>query len=124
MKEKTNNYEEAKRIIKNSLDEPFFEHSKKVSKLRATFVAALGVSAAIAAGIATNDPSISIASLPLVALVDSPFLIAVYGHTRAKKQMDNGTYFDGMSEEKVIDLANGIVDQSNAYEEKKGGRSK
>ena len=121
MLEKPRNYEEAKKIITEAVHDDLHEHSLKVIKLRAGLVAALGIGAAVAAGIVTESPTLTATILPTVAIFDSPFIFQLLGHIKAVKNVESGKFLYHMSEEDAMKLATDYVDDYNAFEEKRGG---
>ena len=117
---KATNYEEAKVIIKNSVNSDLHKKNLKTMKLRATFIAALGTSAAVAAGLLTQTPTLSFLIMPSVAILDSPFLLGVFAHKRAMKRIENGSYFQDKSQEEIIRIANDYANEANSFEQKGG----
>lgn len=118
MLEKTQNYEEAKKIIVDDMETDYEKNQLKKSRLCALLVMGIGVSAAIGMGIVNQDPVIAMVSFPPALMVVYPFTFPYKLRKKTFEMIHNGEYFIDKSEEKIIDIANSFVDEYNDYEEK------
>lgn len=118
MLEKTQNYEEAKKIIVDAMETDYEKNELKKSRLCALLVMGIGVSAAIGMGIVNQDPVIAMVSFPPALMVVYPFTFPYKLRKKTIEMIHNGEYFKDKSEEKIIDIANSFVDEYNDYEEK------
>ena len=117
-------FEEAKVVIQNSYNDDYHNRKLRNMKLRAAFVGAIGMGAAIALGASAGAPAAGLYFAPAVALIDSPFLAVIFSHKSTMKKVENGEYFKGKSEQEIIQIAQEYADEVNEYEAKKGGMSK
>lgn len=118
MFEKAENYEEAKKILKEIIDSEYEKHKYKVAKYRALLVTGLGLGAAAAAGIIGQDPALSGMALAPTMIVSYPFVLSYYVRYRVNKKIRNGEYFKERTESELIDTVNKTVDQLNEAEQK------
>ena len=112
---KIDDYVEAKRVIKEGVDGDLYKNRLKVSKLRALLVATLGVAAAAAIGYASGEPLVAIGVLPLSEGLVAPLIVPYFIHKSVRKKVKNGSYFDELSESKVIDIANNHLEEEEEY---------
>ena len=72
MLENPKNYEEAKKIIENAVDDDLQTKRLKMSKLRLLLVAGVGSAAAITAGVMTEDPTLGAIALSNAMILAAP----------------------------------------------------
>ena len=113
MLEYPKNYEEAKIIIKNSVGGPVSEHTKKLNILRSTFITLLGIGAAVTLGIVKKDMAFTAASLPFFGAISATSFYPLFFKMKVDKSIKNETYFEGKSEEQIINIARAHVDEYN-----------
>ena len=120
MLEKPKNYEEAKKIIENTVGDDMQEHKLKVAKLRSLVAVGVGAAAAVTAGVMTEDPTFGAIVLGNAMMIAAPFTFPYFFRKETAKNISNGSYFDDKSEEKIIHAANDYVERYNEFEESKG----
>lgn len=118
MLEYPKNYEEAKLIIKNSITDDYANHHFKMVKLRAAFITAVGVAAGIAVGAITKNPTWTWGILPNACLIGLSGLVPLLGRNVTKKLMSNDSYFNGKTNEEIMELATKYVTEYNEFERK------
>jgi hypothetical protein len=115
----TDDYQEAKIIIKNSVNDEFNQKLNKAAKLRALFTSVVGVSAVVATGIVSQDPVITGAMVPVCGMISLPFMLPFFAQKATKKSVESGKYFDDKSQSDIINTANEYADQYNEWEAKR-----
>lgn len=118
MTEKVDNFEDAKIVIKNAPKSDFFKHRLKVTKLRGLFSTAISAVAAATVGLISGNPALGMILFPLNQLVLMPAFFPYIALKYSQKLAKNDDYLNSLDEKKVIDIANGHIEQSNEYEEK------
>lgn len=118
MNEKVDNFEDAKIVIKNAPESNYFKHRLKVTKLRGLFSTAISAVAATTAGLISGNPALGMIIFPLSQMVLMPAFFPYIALKNSQKLAKNDDYLNSLDEKKVIDIANGHIEQSNEYEEK------
>ncbi len=113
MKEKVETYEEAKKVIKDCTEEELVEHNREVYKKRTGLTAAILTSMAVAPGIMAETPVATISLLPSVGLVSLISFMPYRNYLKALASIKNGSFFEGKSEEEIINEANEYIDTYN-----------
>lgn len=122
MLEKPSNYQEAKKIIEDAIDDDLQTKKMRIAKLRSLLVVSLGVGAAVSVGVLTENPTLGAIALPNAMMLAAPFTIPYFLRKSTNKRIKNGTYFEDKSEAQIMDAAEDYVREYNAYEEKKRSR--
>ena len=110
------NYEEAKIIIQNSVNDDFNQKLNKAAKFRAIFGSIVGVGAIVATGIVSQNPVLTGIMVPICGMTNLPFMVPYFAQKTTKKSVESGEYFRGKSEEELVDIANKYANQYNEYE--------
>ena len=115
----TDDYEEAKVIIKNSIDDDFAKKVNKAAKLRAIFGSVAGIGAVVAAGLVTQNPVFTATMVPICGRASIPFLVPFFSQKSGKKKVESGEFFREHSKEDIINRANSYADQYNEFESRR-----
>lgn len=115
MLEKPETYEEAKIIIKNSTTSEMAELNKKLLKIRAGFITAIGLTAATAAGIVVNDPLVTIGLMPIFGTISISSIVQYLHYLRNQQKINDDTFFDDKSEEEIMKMAEEYVESYNKF---------
>lgn len=115
MLEKPETYEEAKIIIKNSTTSEMAELNKKLLKIRAGFITAIGLTAATAAEIVVNDPLVTIGFMPIFGTISLTSIVQYLHYLRNQQKINDDTFFDGKSEEEIMKMAEEYVEAYNEF---------
>ena len=115
---KPQTYEEAKIFMQEAIDNDHEKHKLKVAKLKAMFAAGIGISAAVTAGVITQDPTLSALSFAAAIMVTSPVTLQYFIRKRVSDKIHSGEYFNSRSEQEIITLANQYIDAYNDLESK------
>lgn len=118
MLKKPKNYEEARKILEDSVDDKFTKSVVKVSKLKLLFTSIIGAALLSAVQIFAHDPTITALSIPAVAALCAPGLAPYFVNKSTINQIKNGKYFEKKSPENIMGIADTYVDDYNEYEEK------
>ena len=118
MLEYPRDYEEAKVIIKNSVNGPVSKHYKKLNLLRSSLITLLGIGAAATIGIIKKDIAFFGVSLHLFAGISLASLYPIFFRKKVDRAIKNGTYFDGKSEEEIMNIARAHVAEYNKLQGK------
>lgn len=124
MLNKTNNYEEAKIILQNSINDDNFKNKIKIARLRALFATGIATVAATAVGITSGDYTLGIAAFPTIEGLLLPVLIPYILLSTTKRRIKHGSYFEDNSMGKIISTANKYVDEYNEFEQKNENEGK
>lgn len=115
MLEKPETYEEAKIIIKNSTTSEMAELNKKLLKIRAGFITAIGLTAATATGIVVNDPLVTIGLMPIFGTISISSIVQYLHYLRNQQKINDDTFFDDKSEEEIMKMAEEYVESYNKF---------
>ena len=115
MLEKPETYEEAKIIIKNSTTSEMAELNKKLLKIRAGFITAIGLTAATAAEIVVNDPLVTIGFMPIFGTISLTSIVQYLHYLRNQQKINDDTFFDDKSEEEIMKMAEEYVESYNKF---------
>ena len=118
MLNKPENFQEARKIIENAVDDDLQTKRMKNAKLRSMFIFGAGIAAAIGAGVITQDPTIGALSVPSSVIITAPFTLKYFLMKYTKDRIKNGDYFRENDPDKIMDAARDYVDEYNKYEEK------
>lgn len=110
------NYDEAKKIIKDSVENGYELHKLMVSKVIAVLAIGLGIGAAIGIGVLTQDSLITILAILPFLMVVGPFALPYYLRKRTISRVRSGEYFQDKSEDEIIEIAQIYVDAYNDLE--------
>lgn len=126
MLKKTRDYEEAKMILQNAVDDDYYKSKMKPARLRALFVTGLATVAATTVGLATGDATFGVLTFPSVHALLMPLVVPYLALASTKRKIKSGSYFEDNSIGTVINNANDYVFEYNEYEQQKenGGKSK
>lgn len=124
MLEKPKNYEEAIKIIVDSVTDDFTAKYKKAYIIRAVLIAAIGLSVAAIAGLVTQNLVWTTAMLPAVGVISFSGVIPIISLNRHLKRITNGDYFARNSEEHVMEIASTYVDQYNNFKRRNEEKAK
>ena len=113
---KPENYEEAVKIIKDSVDNDLDKKNVKTIKYRAIFATAGCVGLAGILGLVVHNPIATIALLPASGLVGLATLFPAFLHKKTYKDIESGKYFENKSEQEVIDIAQKYTDEKNEFD--------
>ena len=116
MTEQVKNYEEAKVIIKNSINDDFSKSQHKAAKLRMLFGSVVSLGAIVGAGLATGSALVAGALVPVCGLINLPFIVTLLLQNKTKKEIQNGTYIERLSEEEAINIANKYSSEKEAFD--------
>ena len=117
MLERPENYEEAKKIIEYSAEKTdLIKRNKKIMKLQAGLLTAVGVGISGLLGVMTGSTEVFVGTLPVAGMISIESIIPYFIYCNNNKKIKNGTYFEGKSEEKIIDLATKYVEGHNQLE--------
>ena len=120
MLEKPKNYEEAKKVIETAVDDEWQTKDLKTAKLRLLLAVGVGAAASVAAGVMTEDPVMGAIALSNAMILASPFSIPYLKRKRVIDAVHDGSYFDKVDADEMLDAANQYVDLYNEREEKQG----
>ncbi len=115
--EKPKNYEEAKMIIKNSVNDNVSKNFYKINYLRAGVVSGLVLGVAATLGIIWKSAMVGFSALPLGAVICFPTLLPIIHQKKVDRRIKNDTYFYGKSEETIMRIANNHVEEYNRLEQ-------
>ena len=118
MLQKPRNYEEAKIIIKNSIDDDLQKYNREWNKKRSIVITSICAAVAVAIG-ATNGVSVGIASVPCLGIISLTSLAPFIIRKHVNKEILDGTYFQDKSESEIIRIASDYVDEYNRVVGKK-----
>ena len=117
MLQKPETYEEAKKIIEYSAEKTdLIKRNKRIMKLQSGLLTAIGVGTSALLGILTESPEVFVGTLPVAGLISLESIMPYFIYCNNNKKIKNGTYFEGKSEEKIIDLATKYVEGHNELE--------
>ncbi len=119
MLEEPKNYEEARRIIENAVDDDLQTKMMKRCKLRIIIVYGVLIAAAVIAGVKTGDTTLGIIAFLNALILGSPFTIPFFKRRSVTKMIHDGSYFEKVDEDKMMHAAIDYVREYNEYEEKK-----
>ena len=114
---KPRNYEEAEKIIRDAMHDDIYNHLMAVRKTRMYIIGILGIIATIVCAIVSKEPKFIVAALPLVFIIDLPFIVQVYVLIYCAEKVNTALYKS--SDEEVIKVASEYVDEYNTFEEKR-----
>ena len=118
MLEKPKNYQEARVIIENAVDDDLQTKRLKMAIFRLLLVVGAGVAASVTVGVKTNDLVLGVLAFAVAIIVAAPFTVPVILKRKVKDDVHAGTYFDDLPEDAVIEAATDYVREYNQYEEK------
>ncbi len=118
MLEKPRNYEEAKIVIKNSINDDLQKYNKSWNKKRSIVITSICAAVAVAIG-AAKGVSVGLASVPFLGVVSLSSLAPFIIRKNVDKEIQSGAYFKDKSEEDIIKIASAYVDQYNDFEKKR-----
>lgn len=124
MKEKVDNYIEARYVIMDGVDSKFYKNRLKITRLRALFAATVAAAAAAAIGIFGNNPMLTIGALPVAECLVMPLIAPYIINSTVRRQVHNESYFNDKSAEEIINIANEHIREENEFEEKQQERGK
>lgn len=119
MLERPNNYEEAKIIIKNSVDDEYEHRNMKVNALRAGIITAISFGIAGLIGLATKKPIAFLSMLPPAIIMSLSGLGPILAQWRTNNRINSGQYFQNKSEEQIINIADDYVEEYNNFMKKR-----
>ncbi len=115
------NYEEAKKIIIESNNDKDFNNSfLKRNRLREGLVAGLFMGTSVVLGLIQNNPEFITAGLPFAGIATLASMIPSAKQLITMKRIKDGSFFEGKSEQEIIDVAKKVVATYNYYLENKG----
>ena len=109
------NYEEAKIIIKGIPNGEYYKSINKTNKKRALLVTGLSFGVSVALGLITGKPSLTYLSLPLAGAASYLSFLPLLVHKMAANKTISGEYFEGKSEEEIMQIAKDYVDGYNDF---------
>ena len=118
MLEKPKSYEEARHIIENAVEDDWQTKDLKKAKLRLVLAVVTAVVAAVVTGIMTGDLTLGIIVLLNALIIASPFSIPYLRRKRVTDAVHNGSYFDKVDDDEMMDAAIQYVDLYNEREER------
>jgi hypothetical protein len=117
-------YEEAKIIIKNSVNDDLHRDSRKFNIKRSAFITALAYGTAVALRYILKFPQLYYLSLPLATVVSAESLIPFFISYKFKKQVEDETLFSRKTSSEIIKAAHDYVTEYNTYEREKQAKGK
>ncbi len=116
-------YEEAKIILKNSVNDDLIKRNRKINIIRSSLIAALSFGASAALGKFTVPTNFYL-TLPIAATASLVGFYPLIAEHKIDKQIKSGKYFEGKTEEEIITSATRYVDEYNKYEMQKESMKK
>ena len=113
------NYEEARKIIENAVDDELQTKRMKIAKLRWFIALGVGTVASVIIGVKTDDLVLGVIAFANVLILTSPFTIPILRRKAVTDAVHDGSYFDEVPEDKVMYAATDYVREYNLYEKKK-----
>ncbi len=120
MLEKPRNYEEARVIIENAVDDEKQTKETKMVKIRFLSVLGIGIAASVVAGVMNENLIIGVAASANALMIASPFAVPYFHRKKVINAIHDGSYFEKADKDNVMDAAIDYVREYNEYEEKKG----
>ena len=114
---KTDNYIEAKRIIKNSINDEYEKSFMKAQRNRTLLLSGFCAAFAATLGIATGSVLAAVAAIPFSTFGIICSIVPIILHKKNNKNIENGEFFRDKSHKEVIDIANRYADTYNKFEE-------
>lgn len=124
MLEYPENYQEAKKIIVDAVDDDWQRKQMRNAKLRSLLVVALGTGAAVSVGVLTENPVLGAIAFPNAMILAAPFTLPYFMRKRTTNRVHDGSYFADKTEAQIMDAARDYVRNYNEHEEKQKNRSK
>ena len=118
------NYIEAKKILNDSVRNDMFQDKVRTTRLRAGVVTALGFGVSYLVGTLTNNPDLVSSLSPTIIGLGLSFLFPNVGMRKAAQSIEDGSFYEGKSQEEVIRLATNYAHKYNEYERLKNKRRK
>ena len=118
-------YEEAKRLVRDSLDSDVVQRSRRIQVIRMVVITGVALCATVALARIMEDPASA------AIIVAFPFFFAMFAELfpflltlRSRSQIRDGSYFEGRPAEEIFAMAHRYVNAYNEYERKRNGGKK
>ena len=118
-------YEEAKRMVQDSLDSDVVQRSRRIQIIRMVVITGVALCATVALARIMEDPASA------AVIVAFPFFFAMFAELfpflltlRNRRQIRDGSYFEGRPAEEIFAMAHRYVNAYNEYERKRNGGEK
>ena len=119
MLEHPKNFEEAKIIIKNSVNDDYYGNKRRIALLRLLFSLGVGLGLGTFFAISNGHISYIFTMMPATFLASAPFMKLYADIKKHDKTIIDESYFK-MPEKYIMEIANDYVDEYNMHEIKKG----